>query len=111
MAKHTLSDELARIAHPQLRAVLDARWGDYGGAPGVAPFIEHALVTGSYDAGAYYPIGGSVRFAQTLLPAVRAAGVEVTQGGVTGNESALHVISDMGAVNTVNCLPEGAAPA
>lgn len=131
-AQHTLGDELARIANPHLRAVLGARWGDYGAAPATAPFVEHALVTGSYDAGAYYPVGGPARFAQTLLPAVlaaggecrlgaevrrilveggRAAGVEVIQNGVTSTESALHVISDMGAANTVACLPEDVAPA
>jgi all-trans-retinol 13,14-reductase len=131
-AHHTLADEMARIANPQLRAVLGARWGDYGAAPVTAPFVEHALVTGSYDAGAYYPVGGPARFAQTLLPAVlaaggecrlgaevrrilvedgRVAGVEVTQNGVTRTESARHVISDIGAANTVACLPEGEAPA
>lgn len=131
-AHHTLADELARIANPQLRAVLGARWGDYGAAPATAPFVEHAMVTGSYDAGAYYPVGGPARFAQTLLPAVLAAGgecrlgadvrrilvegnrvtgVEVIQDRVTSTESALHVISNMGAANTVARLPEGAAPA
>lgn len=130
-AHHTLADALARIADPQLRAVLGARWGDYGAAPATAPFVEHALVTGSYDAGAYYPVGGPARFAQTLLPAVlgaggecrlgaevrrihlerdRVAGVEVMQNGVTSTQFARHVISDMGAANTVACLPEGAAP-
>ena len=131
-AHHTLADELARIANPQLRAVLGARWGDYGAPPATAPFVEHALVTGSYDAGAYYPVGGPARFAQTLLPALlatggecrlgaevrrilvesdRVTGVEVMRSGVTSTEFAHHVISDMGAANTVACLPEGAAPA
>jgi all-trans-retinol 13,14-reductase len=131
-AQRTLADELEGIANLQLRAVLGARWGDHGGAPATAPFIEHALVTGSYDAGAYYPVGGPARFAQTLLPVVRAAGgeyrlgaevrrilveghrvtgVELTQNGVTSSESARYVISDMGAHNTVACLPEGLVPA
>ena len=130
--RHTLAEELARIGNPQLRAVLGARWGDYGAAPAAAPFVEHALVTGSYDAGAYYPVGGPARFAQTLLPAVlgaggecrlgarvsrilveggHVAGVEVTQDGLTRIETARHVISDMGAANTVACLPDGEAPA
>ena len=131
-ANHTVADEMARIANPQLRAVLGARWGDYGAAPATASFVEHALVTGSYDAGAYYPVGGPARFAQTLLPAVlaaggecrlgadvrrilvegdRVAGVEFMQNGVTSAEHARHVVSDMGAANTVACLPDGAAPA
>ena len=131
-AHHTLTDEMARIANPQLRAVLGARWGDYGAAPATAPFVEHALVTGSYDAGAYYPVGGPARFVQTLLPAVlavggecrlgaevrrilledgRVAGVELMQNGVTRTETARHVISAMGAANTVACLPDSEAPA
>ena len=131
-AHHTLADEMARIANPQLRAVLGARWGDYGAAPATAPFVEHALVTGSYDAGAYYPVGGPARFVQTRLPAVlavggecrlgaevrriqvedgRVAGVELMQNGVTRTETARHVISAMGAANTVACLPDSEAPA
>jgi len=131
-AHHTLAEEMACIANPQLRAVLGARWGDYGAAPPTAPFVEHALVTGSYDAGAYYPVGGPARFAQTLLPAVRAAGGECRLGadvrrilmegnrvagaefmlnGVARTEAAPHVISDMGVANTVACLPESEAPA
>jgi all-trans-retinol 13,14-reductase len=127
-AHHTLAFEMTRISNPQLRAVLGARWGDYGAAPATAPFVEHALVTGSYDAGAYYPVGGPARFAQTLLPAVLAAGgecrlgadarrilidnghvagVEVMQNGQTRTEIAPYVISDMGAANTVACLQEG----
>jgi all-trans-retinol 13,14-reductase len=126
-AHHTLGGELARISNPQLSAVLGARWGDYGAAPAAAPFVEHALVTGSYDAGAYYPVGGPARFAQTLLPAVlasggecllgaevrriliqdgRVGGVEVMQNGQTRTEIAPYVISDMGAANTVACLQE-----
>jgi all-trans-retinol 13,14-reductase len=127
-AHHTLAIEMTRITNPQLRAVLGARWGDYGAAPATAPFVEHALVTGSYDAGAYYPVGGPARFVQTLLPAVlaaggecrlgaevcriliedgRVAGVEFMQNGETRTEIAPYVISDMGAANTVACLPEG----
>lgn len=130
-ARHTLAVELARVGNPRLRAVLGARWGNYGAAPATAPFVEHALVTGSYDAGAYYPVGGPSRFAQTLLPAVlaaggecrlgaevhrilveggRATGVEVVQNGVTRTESALHVISDIGVANTVDCLAEDQVP-
>jgi all-trans-retinol 13,14-reductase len=126
----TLADELARIANPQLRCVLGARWGDYGAPPAWAPFVEHSLVTGSYNAGAYYPVGGPTRFAQTLLPAVRAAGGDIVLGAdvqsielADGHVSAvayLHdgqlqraparrVISAMGARNTAAALPPGVA--
>jgi len=126
-ARRTLADELARIGHPQLRAVLGARWGDYGAPPEQAPFLEHALVTGSYDGGAWYPVGGPARFAQALVPTIAAAGGEVRVGcevrrilveGGRASGVAFHcggreqqertgdVVSAMGVLNTVACLPE-----
>lgn len=131
-ARHTLADELAKIANPKLRAVLGARWGDYGAPPAWAPFVEHALVTGAYDAGAYYPVGGPARFAQTLLPAVQAAGgeivlradvqgIELTERNVSGvsylrdgqrhHAQSRRVISAMGVRNTAAALPPGVAAA
>jgi all-trans-retinol 13,14-reductase len=128
----TLADELARIENPALWAILGARWADYGAPPTQAPFAEHALVTGSYNAGAYYPVGGPARFAQTLLPVIEAAGGELRLGcevkqittrsgrvtcveferkGERKQESASHVISAMGVANTVACLDPAEAPA
>ena len=129
-SQRTLGNELAQIAHPMLRAVLGARWGDYGAPPASAPFIEHAWVTGAYNAGAYYPVGGPARFAQTLLPTIeaaggecrlgadvreitlesgRAVGVEVMRSGATTLERAEHVISDIGLANTLACLDPAVA--
>ncbi|HJV96313.1 MAG TPA: NAD(P)/FAD-dependent oxidoreductase, partial [Albitalea sp.] len=129
-AQRTLADELARISDPLLRAVLGARWGDHGAPPAQAPFVEHALVTGAYNAGAYYPVGGPARFAQTLLPVIeaaggelqlgadvkhivtdqgRACGVEFEQHGERRRVLARHVISAMGVGNTVACLDADAA--
>ncbi|MDH5331082.1 MAG: NAD(P)/FAD-dependent oxidoreductase, partial [Aquincola sp.] len=131
-ARHTLADELALVEDPALRCVLGARWGDYGAPPSQAPFVEHALVTGAYNAGAYYPVGGPARFAQTLRPAIeaaggelrtgadvvricmhdaRASGVEIAQGGQLVCEEASWVISDMGARNTADCLRDEPAAA
>lgn len=128
-ANRTVADELSHIKNPRLRAILGARWGDYGAIPDQAPLAEHALVMGAYDGGAYYPVGGPARFAQSLLPAVLAAGgayrvdasvksillrdgqvagVEFLQGDVASTESTRHVISDIGATNTVACLPDSA---
>jgi all-trans-retinol 13,14-reductase len=134
-AHHTLADALAEIANRDLRAVLGARWGDYGAPPAQAPFVEHALVTGAYNAGAYYPVGGPARFVQTLRPVIEAAGGELRTGadvrqivvrdghvvgvavegrrGAAGRyaEATERVISAMGVANTVACLdPTVAAP-
>lgn len=94
--------------------------------------LEHALVTDSYNAGAYYPVGGPARFAQTLIPVIEAAGGQVqlgatadhilvaggrvfgvafSQDGARRTEYTNHVISAMGIVNTVSCLDTTTAPA
>lgn len=121
----TLAQALTAIADPQLRAVLGARWGNYGSPPQVAPLLEHALVCGAYDSGAYYPVGGPARFAQTLLPVIEGAGGQVRldaaakhivvaggrvsaatfeQNGVQHTERCEHVVSSMGVGNTVACI-------
>jgi all-trans-retinol 13,14-reductase len=117
------------VRDPRLAAVLTSRWGDYGVPPERAPFAVHALVTGSYNDGAYYPVGGPAKFAQAFARSIRAAGSElrtdsrvteirVESGRAAGvrlesGESidAASVISGMGAHNTVTALPRGAAPA
>jgi all-trans-retinol 13,14-reductase len=79
-SKRTVADALAGVADPRLRAVLGGRWADYGTPPATAPLIEHALVTGAYNTGAWYPVGGPARFAATLLPVVGAAGGDCLLG-------------------------------
>ena len=79
-SERTLAQALAPIEDVRLRAVLGARWGNYGAAPDTAPLLEHALVTRAYDAGAFYPVGGPARFAQTLQPVIEAAGGEFRLG-------------------------------
>jgi all-trans-retinol 13,14-reductase len=131
-ASRTVADELAGIGDARLRAVLGARWGDYGVPPAEAPFVEHALVTGAYDDGAYYPVGGPARFAEALRRPVEAAGgelrtgadvrrivvrdgraaaVEVEQGGQRVEIAAGAVVSAIGATQTVACLDAGVAHA
>ena len=124
--QRTLAEALMAIDDPQLRAVLGARWGDYGSPPQTAPLLEHALVTGAYDGGAYYPVGGPVRFVQTMQPVIEQPGGEVRLGAdvkqivlthgrasaasssnstaAPHTEQGTHVISAMGVTNTVACL-------
>lgn len=67
--------EVARnISDRRLAALLKARWGDYGLVPAQSPFAVHALVTGSYAAGAYYPVGGPAKFAEALAETIASAG-------------------------------------
>ena len=124
----TTAEAVREIRDRRLVALLTARWGDYGMVPAQSPFAIHALVTGSYFAGAYYPIGGPARFAEALGEGVTAAGgelrtraavaeVRVARGRVTGvrlagGESidAPVVVSAMGAHNTAAALPSDVAP-
>lgn len=84
-AKKTVSQVLDGITqNPRLRAVLTAQYGDYGLPPSEASFFMHALVVEHYFGGAAYPIGGSSRIAETLLPAIeRAGGAVVTLADVS----------------------------
>jgi all-trans-retinol 13,14-reductase len=128
--QRSLADALATLPDPKLRAVLGARWGDYGAAPHDAPLLEHALVTGAYNAGSYYPVGGPQRLARALMPTVQAAGgrwelgasveqisvsggrvdgVLLRQSGALRREESRCVISTMGALNTVDRLSRDAA--
>jgi phytoene dehydrogenase-like protein len=121
----TTADAVRGIRDPRLAAILAARWGDYGIPPAHSSFAIHALVTGSYFNGAYYPVGGPARFAEALGETVRAAGgalrtraavseIRVAGGRVAGVRladgeaiDAPVVVSAMGAHNTVAALPEG----
>lgn len=80
LSQRTLAQALEPIGDARLRAVLGARWGNYGAVPAQAPLVEHALVTGSFNDGAYYPEGGPARFAEILQPVIEAAGGQVRTG-------------------------------
>jgi len=121
----TTAEAVREIRDRSLAALLTARWGDYGMEPARSPFAIHALVTGSYFAGAYYPIGGPAKFAAALGETVIGAGGELrTQAAVAEIRVALGrvigvrlasgesidapvVISAMGAHNTAAALPDG----
>ena len=107
---------------PDLIAVLAGQWGDMGLPPKRSPFIAHAMIARHYLYGGYYPVGGSWRIADTIIPQIQAAGGEVftyarverilVDGGrVRGVEmqdghriECDCVISSAGADNTINHL-------
>jgi len=108
-----------------LIAVLTGQWGDNGMPPAESSFIIHALIARHYLYEGYYPVGGSSRMAETIIPEIQASGGEVftyarveeilTEGkraiGVRladGQEvRAPQVISDAGVFNTFGqLLPE-----
>lgn len=62
---------------PDLVAVLTGQWGDYGLPPGRSAFLMQALVARHYLHGGYYPVGGSWRIAESIIPRIQRAGGEV----------------------------------
>jgi len=124
----TTANAVREIRDARLAALLTARWGDYGMVPAQSPFAVHALVTGSYYAGAYYPVGGPAKIAEAFAQTVTGAGgecrtraavaqIRVARGRVAGVrlesgefiESPI-VVSAMGAHNTAAALPDDVAP-
>jgi all-trans-retinol 13,14-reductase len=128
-ARRTTREVLESLTSDQrLIGVLTGQWGDYGLPPGESSFAIHALVTNHYFEGGYYPIGGASRIAETIVPAIAAAGgkvlvnaevaeIVVQSGRAAGVRMAADdaiiraplVISDAGAANTFGrLLPEEA---
>jgi all-trans-retinol 13,14-reductase len=91
-ARATVNDVLAQLTpDPRLRGVLSGQWGDYGLPPGQASFFMHALLVGHYFNGGSYPVGGSSRIAETILPGIERAG-----GAVITNADVERVIVERG---------------
>jgi all-trans-retinol 13,14-reductase len=62
----------------ELISVLTGQWGDYGMVPHDAAFMMHASVVKHYFDGGNYPVGGSWRIADSIIPVIRAAGARLT---------------------------------
>lgn len=60
-----------------LKAAITGQWGDSGVSPRESSFIIHCLIAGHYLPGAYYPVGGASRMAETIIPVIQAGGGEV----------------------------------
>lgn len=111
------------VSSPQARAVLCARWGDYGSPPAESAFALHATMTRRCIDGAWYPVGGPAGFAREFGAAIAAAGgtvrtnaevaeFEVNRGRATGVRlsdgeriASEVVISDIGIRNTLRRVP------
>lgn len=60
-----------------LIAVLTGQWGDMGLPPRKSAFLVQALIARHYLHGGYYPVGGSWRIADSIIPRIRSSGGEV----------------------------------
>lgn len=61
----------------QLIAVLSGQWGDSGVPPQQSSFLIHGLIARHYLRGAYYPVGGASRIAETIIPVIQQGGGEL----------------------------------
>ncbi|MGW6983067.1 phytoene desaturase family protein [Streptomyces sp. NPDC054932] len=62
------------VGDPRLRGVLTAQWGDYGLPPAESSFGIHAMVVNHFFGGGAYPVGGSSRIAETIIPMIERRG-------------------------------------
>lgn len=77
-ARRTTGEVLSDLTESrELRGVLAGQYGDYGLPPGQSSFGIHALVAKHYLDGGNYPVGGSARFAATIVPVIERAGGRV----------------------------------
>lgn len=60
-----------------LIAVICGQWGDMGLPPRQSVFMVHAMIARHYLYGGFYPIGGSWKIADYIIPKVQAGGGEV----------------------------------
>jgi all-trans-retinol 13,14-reductase len=71
-------DVLSELTGDQdLIATICGQWGDMGLPPRKSAFMVHAMIARHYLHGGFYPVGGSWRIADTILPKIRRAGGEV----------------------------------
>jgi phytoene dehydrogenase-like protein len=126
-ARRTTREVLESLTQSQeLIAVLAAQWGDYGLPPAQSSFGMHAILTGHYFGGGFYPVGGARTMAAAVMPRIEghggavlvdaeATGIVVEGGRAVGVRTkdgrvfrAPLVISDTGLATTLRLLPAGA---
>jgi len=117
---HAVLSELT--ANQDLIATICGQWGDMGLPPKQSAFVVHAMIARHYLYGGYYPVGGSWKIAEAIIPSVKKTGGEVftyarvdkilvEEGRVAGVKmsdghriSCDCVISSVGVNNTFNTL-------
>ncbi|MDJ0652569.1 MAG: NAD(P)/FAD-dependent oxidoreductase [Xanthomonadales bacterium] len=72
---HEVLSELT--SNPDLIATLCGQWGDMGLPPKQSAFMVHAMIARHYLYGGFYPVGGSWRIAESIIPKIQASGGEV----------------------------------
>ena len=63
--------------NPDLIATICGQWGDMGLPPKRSAFMVHAMIARHYLYGGFYPVGGSWRIADSIIPKIQEGGGEV----------------------------------
>lgn len=123
LAKRTTLDVVSSLTqNEKLIGLLTSQYGDYGLPPAQSSFAIHAMVVKHYLDGAAYPVGGSGKMAETILPLIEKAGgtvlvrADVSEILIEKNRAvgvrlkngdklrAPMIVSDTGFTNTVTQL-------
>jgi all-trans-retinol 13,14-reductase len=72
--KTTLEVLQSLTKNEKLIKVLTGQYGDYGLPPSQSSFAMHATLVRHYFSGGYFPIGGSSRIAESIIPIINKAG-------------------------------------
>lgn len=71
-------DVLSELTDNQdLIAVLCGQWGDMGLPPKQSTFLVHSMIARHYLYGGFYPVGGSWKIADSIIPKIQASGGDV----------------------------------
>ena len=72
LSDQTTYDVITNLStNKKLLGLLTGQWGDYGLPPKQSSFVMHAGVAKHYLDGGNYPIGGSGKIAESILPTIR----------------------------------------
>ncbi len=78
LSDQTTYDVITNLSsNKKLLGLLTGQWGDYGLPPKQSSFVMHAGVAKHYLDGGNYPIGGSGKIAESILPVIRKSDGDV----------------------------------
>ncbi|MEW6194958.1 MAG: NAD(P)/FAD-dependent oxidoreductase [Bacteroidota bacterium] len=94
LALMTLKEYLDQnFSDVKLKALLASQWGDYGLPPSQSALAVHALIVNHYLNGGFYPVGGSKKIADSIIPIVENNG-----GALLVNNFVKEIIIEKGKV-------------
>ncbi len=100
LALMTLKEYLdSNFTDEKLKALLASQWGDYGLPPSLGSMAVHSLIVNHYINGGFYPVGGSKKIADSVIPLIENAG-----GSALVNHTAKEILVEKGKAIGVKAL-------